>query len=182
SCGRRSWPSYANCTSASRGRSAPYRCSPDSAPPTKPNSHEHDITHVGSEHMVDTNTPSDAFGQGLKLLQQLGGQERPAVLDLFESLGEAAFGEQCVGFVYGGVYQRPGLSLQERQLVTVGALTPLGYAPSQLEFHAKAALNIGCTPQQIIETIVHVSTFAGFPATLDALTAVKDAFAGIEDE
>ncbi|HEX3782094.1 MAG TPA: carboxymuconolactone decarboxylase family protein [Pseudonocardiaceae bacterium] len=134
--------------------------------------------------MVDaqgSDVRSDAFGQGLALIRRLGGQQRPAVLDLFESIGEEAFGEQCVEFIYGDVYHRPGLALPERQLATIGALTALGYAPSQLRFHAKAALNVGCTRQQIVESIIQVSSFAGFPATLNALTAAKEAFAGAED-
>ncbi|MDQ7809175.1 carboxymuconolactone decarboxylase family protein [Amycolatopsis sp. A133] len=125
---------------------------------------------------------SASFAQGLKLIQQLGGTDRPAVLDLFESIGEAEFGEQCVGFIYGDVYHRPGLALPERQLVTVAALTALGYAGSQLQFHAKAALNVGCTRRQLIEAVIHVSSFAGFPATLNALTALKAAFDGLPPE
>ncbi|MET8851909.1 carboxymuconolactone decarboxylase family protein [Amycolatopsis sp. NPDC004625] len=126
---------------------------------------------------------SASFAQGLKLIQQLGGVDRPAVLDLFESIGEAEFGEQCVGFIYGDVYHRPGLPLPERQLATVAALTALGYAGSQLQFHAKAALNVGCTRRQLVEAVIHVSSFAGFPATLNALTALKAAFEGLpEDE
>jgi 4-carboxymuconolactone decarboxylase len=124
---------------------------------------------------------SDTFDQGLALLRQMGGQQQPGVLDLFASIGETAFGEQCVEFIYGTVYHRPGLSQAERQLATVGALTALGYAASQLQFHAKAALNLGCTQRQVIEAIIQVSSFAGFPAVLNALTAVKEAFAGIED-
>jgi 4-carboxymuconolactone decarboxylase len=126
---------------------------------------------------------SASFAKGLNLIQRLGGVERPAVLDLFASIGEAEFGEQCVGFIYGDVYHRPGLPLPERQLVTVAALTALGYAGSQLQFHAKAALNVGCTRRQLVEAVIHVSSFAGFPATLNALTALKAAFEGLpEDE
>ncbi|MGW3999063.1 carboxymuconolactone decarboxylase family protein [Amycolatopsis sp. NPDC004772] len=125
---------------------------------------------------------SASFAQGLKLIQQLGGADRPAVLDLFESIGEAEFGEQCVGFIYGDVYHRPGLPLPERQLATVAALTALGYAGSQLQFHAKAALNVGCTRRQLIEAVIHVSSFAGFPSTLNALTALKAAFEGLPEE
>ncbi|MDX3195807.1 carboxymuconolactone decarboxylase family protein [Streptomyces sp. MN03-5084-2B] len=125
---------------------------------------------------------SASFAQGLKLIQQLGGTDRPAVLDLFASIGEAEFGEQCVGFIYGDVYHRPGLPLPERQLATVAALTALGYAGSQLQFHAKAALNVGCTRRQLVEAVIHVSSFAGFPATLNALTALKAAFDGLPAE
>ena len=123
----------------------------------------------------------DTFGQGLTLIRQMGGQQQPGVLDLFASIGETAFGEECVAFIYGTVYHRPGLTLPERQLATVGALTALGYASSQLQFHAKAALNVGCTQRQVIEAIIQVSSFAGFPAVLNALGAVKQAFAGIAD-
>ncbi|HKN55752.1 MAG TPA: carboxymuconolactone decarboxylase family protein [Amycolatopsis sp.] len=133
--------------------------------------------------MVDAQAPgAGAFEQGLALLQRLGGQERPAVLDLFESIGEAAFGEECLAFIYGTVYHREGLSLQQRQLSTVAALTALGYAPSQLQFHAQGALNVGCTRRQIVETIIQISSFAGFPAILNALMAVKDIVAGVEEE
>jgi 4-carboxymuconolactone decarboxylase len=125
---------------------------------------------------------SASFAQGLKLIQQLGGVERPAVLDLFASIGEAEFGEQCVGFIYGDVYHRPGLPLPERQLATVAALTALGYAGAQLQFHAKAALNVGCTRRQLVEAVIHVSSFAGFPATLNALTALRQAFDGLPDD
>lgn len=124
---------------------------------------------------------SETFDQGLALIRQMGGQERPAVLDLFASIGETAFGEQCVEFVYGNVYHRPGLSLPERQLATIGALTALGYAASQLRFHAKAAVNLGCTRQQVIEAIIQVSSYAGFPAVLNALLAVKEEFADSAD-
>ena len=132
--------------------------------------------------MVDVQGSDGAFEQGLKLIQRLGGQERPGVLDLFESIGEAEFGKECLAFVYGTVYHRPGLSLPERQLATVAALTALGYASSQLQFHAQAALNVGCTRRQIVETIIQISSFAGFPATLNALIAVKDVIAGVEEE
>ena len=125
---------------------------------------------------------SASFAQGLKLIQQLGGVDRPAVLDLFASIGEAEFGEQCVGFIYGDVYHRPGLPLADRQLATVAALTALGYAGSQLQFHAKAALNVGCTRRQLVETVIHISSFAGFPATLNALGELKAAFAGLPDD
>ncbi|GAB1643592.1 carboxymuconolactone decarboxylase family protein [Krasilnikovia sp. MM14-A1259] len=120
------------------------------------------------------------FDRGLSLIQKLGGVERPAVLDLFASVEAGAFGEECVGFIYGNVYHRPGLTLQARQLATVGALTALGYASQQLKFHATAALNVGCSRQQIVEAIIQVSSFAGFPATLNALAAVREAFGGVE--
>ncbi|MCR6481931.1 carboxymuconolactone decarboxylase family protein [Amycolatopsis sp. OK19-0408] len=132
--------------------------------------------------MSDEQDRSASFAQGLTLIQQLGGADRPAVLDLFESIGEAEFGKECVGFIYGDVYHRPGLALADRQLATVGALIALGYAGSQLQFHAKAALNVGCTRRQLVETAIQISSFAGFPATLNALGELKALFESLPDE
>ncbi len=53
-------------------------------------------------------------------------------------------------------------------------MTALGYARAQLQFHIKAALNVGCSRQQVIEAIIQVSSYTGFPATLDALYAAKE--------
>ncbi|AHH99279.1 hypothetical protein GCM10010174_50390 [Kutzneria viridogrisea] len=91
------------------------------------------------------------YDRGVELLQRLGGVARPAVLELFEGVGAADFGAEAVAFVYGGVYQRPDLSLRHRQLVTVAALSTLGYAQAQLDFHHTAARNLGCTEQELRE-------------------------------
>ncbi len=73
---------------------------------------------MAGDHGSDGNFSN--FPRGLRLLQKLAGVDRPAVLDLFESVGEQEFGAAAAGFVYGGVYHRTGLSLQERQFATIG--------------------------------------------------------------
>lgn len=87
-----------------------------------------------------------------------------------------------VEFGYADVFDRPGLSRSRRQLATVGALAALGNAPRQLGFHVGGALNVGCTPEEIVEALVHVSIYAGFPATLNAVTTAREVFAarGVE--
>jgi 4-carboxymuconolactone decarboxylase len=98
------------------------------------------------------------YDRGLALLRQFGGADRPAVLELFESVGAEDFGAEAVSFVYGGVYYRPGLSLRHRQLVTVAALAALGYATAQLRFHVTAARNVGCSAGELREALELVTT------------------------
>ncbi|MBP2471196.1 4-carboxymuconolactone decarboxylase [Crossiella equi] len=93
------------------------------------------------------------YDQGLALLRQLGGSARPAVLDLFARAGVEDFGTEAVAYVYGGVYQRSGLGLAHRQLITVAALAALGYAQAQLDFHVAAARNLGCPPNELREAL-----------------------------
>jgi 4-carboxymuconolactone decarboxylase len=74
--------------------------------------------------------------------------------------------------VFGQVYTRDGLTLQQRSMCTVAALTVLR-EPAQLRVHIGGALNIGILPEQIIEVIHQMAMYAGFPAALNAM-AVAD--------
>ena len=57
----------------------------------------------------------------------------------------------------------PASMLKTRELITVAALTALGAMP-QLRFHLRSALNAGCTREEIVETLMQMSVYAGFPA------------------
>lgn len=61
----------------------------------------------------------------------------------------------------------------------VAALTALGNAAPQLKVHIHAALNVGCSREQIVETIMMMSVYAGFPAALNGLFTAKEVFAEI---
>ena len=73
---------------------------------------------------------------------------------------------------------RPGLDLRSRELATVAALTALGNAQPQLRVHVAGALRVGCRPQEIIEVILQMAVFAGFPAAINALTVARDVIEG----
>lgn len=80
-------------------------------------------------------------------------------------------------FAYGDIYSRPGLDVKSRELATVAALTALGNAPLQLKSHIGGALNAGWSREEIVEAIVQMSVYAGFPAALNGLYAAKEVFA-----
>jgi 4-carboxymuconolactone decarboxylase len=123
---------------------------------------------------------NDRFERGLALLQHIGGRERPAILD---SLADIApdLARITVEFGYGDILSRPGLTLRQRQLATVAALAAMGNAAPQLRFHIDGALNVGSTPPEIVEVLIHVSVYAGFPAALNALFAAREVFAARTD-
>ena len=117
----------------------------------------------------------DTFDQGLALLQQLEGCDHPS---LFSAMAPLApdLATMAVSFVYGQLYTRPQLTLPQRQLVTVAALAALGNARPQLQFHIGGALNVGCSPQEIVELMLHLAVYAGFPAALNGLFAAQEVF------
>lgn len=82
----------------------------------------------------------------------------------------------AVEFGYGDVLSRPGLDLRTRQLATVAALTALGTAGPQLRAHLHGALNVGCTPDEIVEVVIQMAVFAGFPAAINGIAAAREVF------
>ncbi|MVU82544.1 carboxymuconolactone decarboxylase [Nocardia sp. ET3-3] len=131
--------------------------------------------------MTETSTVSTTrFDRGFELLRTVGG---PAAERFVDGLADIApdLARLTVEFGYGDIYSRPGLTLPQRQLINVGALTALGTAAPQLRFHIDGALNVGVTPAEIVETIIHMSVYAGIPAALNGLTVAKAAFADRPD-
>jgi 4-carboxymuconolactone decarboxylase len=102
---------------------------------------------------------------------EAGHRVMAALADVSPVLGE----QVLLGF--GEVYARPQLSPRDRQLVTLGMLTALGGCEPQLEVHVNAALNVGLTPEQIVEVFLHASVYCGFPRALNATFAAKRVFA-----
>ena len=82
-----------------------------------------------------------------------------------------------VEFIFGEIHMRPGLDLKAREIVAVAALTALGNAAPQLRAHLHGALNVGCSQQEIIELMIEMAVYAGFPAALNGLFAARDVFA-----
>lgn len=75
-------------------------------------------------------------------------------------------------FITGQMYAREKIPHKTRQLITVAALTVL-CRPDELRLHIQAALNVGCTPQEIAEVIFQTAIYGGMPATNSALKTLQ---------
>lgn len=84
-------------------------------------------------------------------------------------------------FAFSDIYTRPGLSLQQRELVTITSLLTQGDTADQLRVHLNGCLNVGLSRTEIVETCIHCIPYVGFPKVLNALTVVKEVFAKKED-
>jgi 4-carboxymuconolactone decarboxylase len=118
---------------------------------------------------------ADRYRQGLECLQRVDGPQGTAVVQaLAQSFPD--FARYLVEFPFGDVYARPQLGLREREIATVAALTALGHAAPQLRVHVHAALHVGCTPAEVVETVMQMAVYAGFPAALNGLAVVREVF------
>jgi 4-carboxymuconolactone decarboxylase len=116
------------------------------------------------------------YQRGLAKLREIDGQAGENVL---ESLRDIApdFARYLIEFPFGDIYSRPGLDLKSREIAVVSALTALGNAQPQLKVHIQGALNVGVTQSEIVETIMQMAVYAGFPAALNGLAVAKEVFA-----
>ncbi len=78
---------------------------------------------------------------------------------------------------FGDVWARPGLDLRTRRLLTIAMLAALG-RERQLRGHIVGALQQGISREEVLETIVHVIPYAGFPAGLTGLEIFREATKG----
>ena len=74
---------------------------------------------------------------------------------------------------WGSTWQRDGLSMATRSLVTIAMLTALK-APTELKGHIRGALNNGCSVDDIKEVLLHSLLYCGAPAAQEAFRAAKE--------
>ena len=116
------------------------------------------------------------LARGKRMLSAIDGSGGEQVID---SLADIApdFAQYVLEFPFGDIYSRPGLDLRSREIATIAALTAIGHAQPQLKVHIAAGLNVGLTREEIVETIMQMAVYAGFPAALNGLFAAREVFA-----
>ncbi|ELS3714379.1 carboxymuconolactone decarboxylase family protein [Vibrio fluvialis] len=116
------------------------------------------------------------FTAGLAKLNEIDGDAGQKVMESLQDICPdlARF---TVEYPFGDIHSREGLDLKSREIATVAALTALGNCTPQLKVHLNAALNVGCTEDELKEVILQMSVYAGFPAALNGMFAFKEVLA-----
>jgi len=78
-----------------------------------------------------------------------------------------------IEYGFADIFSRPALDSQHREMATIAALTAMGTASPQLQFHIKAALSIGVSKVDIREIMILMSVYCGFPAAINGTLALK---------
>lgn len=115
------------------------------------------------------------FEKGLEKLAEVDGTAGEKVIAALEGIAPD-LGKYIVEFAFGDIYCRDNLDLQERELITLSSLATLGGCETQLEVHINGALNVGITPQKIIEVFIQCIPYTGFPRVLNAVGVAKKVF------
>jgi 4-carboxymuconolactone decarboxylase len=120
-------------------------------------------------------THSDRYERGLAKFMEMYGEQTKTFLASLEGIAPD-LGTYVMEFAFGDIHCRPGLNLPSREIATIAALTALGTAAPQLRAHIHGALNVGCTEQEIVEVIMQMALYAGFPAAINGIQAAREVF------
>lgn len=93
----------------------------------------------------------------------------------WDSLGRR-YSEHSLATSYGEAYQRDGIDLKLREMVSLGILAAIGGTSEQVAIHTHYALALGLTPEEIVEVMIQVSVYAGAARASVAMFAVKKTF------
>lgn len=110
------------------------------------------------------------FERGMELLKTIDGDGGKAVIRSLEGLAPD-LGRYIVEFAFGDIYAREGLTLRDRELITLASLLTAGGCEPQLEVHIRAALHVGVPPETVLETFLQCAPYTGFPRVLNAVFA-----------
>jgi len=111
---------------------------------------------------------------GMEMLAKIDGEIGKRVISSMSEISPD-MADYIVEFGFGEIYSREGLPVNIKEIVVVAGLVALG-KERQLKVHLSAALNTGVTKKEIIEVIILLSIYAGFPAALNALIVAKEVF------
>jgi len=113
-----------------------------------------------------------SYDLGKQTLERLLGEETARrVSDRFKALSPV-FEEEAVSVVFGRTWSREQLPAKQRALISIGILAAQG-RHGALRIVLEIALNNGASPEEIVETLLQVGIYAGYPAALDALGVLE---------
>ena len=114
----------------------------------------------------------DRYERGEKLLRQVDGDKvADNLIAAYEDLAPD-FTRYLVEFAFGEIYARDG-DLKHRELVAISSLATMGGCDRQLETHVHGAFNVGLSEGQIVEAVMTLIPYIGFPKALNAMAVVK---------
>ncbi len=88
--------------------------------------------------------------------------------------------EYVTEIAWGEIFSRPGLDEKTRILLNLAMLTVQGET-RVLALHIRAAVNLGCSHEEIRETLIQTMTFAGVVRATQACRTAQDVFDALDE-
>jgi 4-carboxymuconolactone decarboxylase len=130
-----------------------------------------DIVSSMTSTTIDNN--DDRYQRGLQKIKRIYGDAWGVGFldDISPELGR-----YTVDFLFGDAYDTDKLDAKSREIAIISSLITLGNAPTPLKIHINGALNVGCSREEIIQIIIQMAVYAGFPAAINAIRIAREVF------
>ncbi|GIV96882.1 MAG: 4-carboxymuconolactone decarboxylase [Herpetosiphonaceae bacterium] len=112
------------------------------------------------------------FDAGMRVRREVLGDEHVDRAQAGQTSLDAEFQHFITEVAWGRVWARPNLDRRTRSMLTIAILAVLGRT-EELGMHLRASRNTGVTPEDIVETLLHVAVYAGVPAANTAFAIAK---------
>ncbi|MGN6315633.1 carboxymuconolactone decarboxylase family protein [Trinickia sp.] len=145
---------------------------------TKPEQNEKEEAGARvSANAIVSETHKARGERGLATLAKTSAQAGEAVVNSFNDLAPD-IGRAIVEHSYGDIFSRPGLDAKTRELAACSALAAVGSKATEtpLRVHAHAALTAGATQAEIVETLLNLLPYRGYPAVEESMRIVGEEF------
>jgi 4-carboxymuconolactone decarboxylase len=91
------------------------------------------------------------------------------------------FARMTVEHLFGELWNRPGLQIEERSIITCTVLVALGRENEQ-RLHFRGARNLGIPREKLEEVITHVAHYAGWPVAVSAFRVLSEVWEAMDGE
>ncbi|WP_321422705.1 carboxymuconolactone decarboxylase family protein [uncultured Methanobacterium sp.] len=115
----------------------------------------------------------ERYNRGWEKLKEIDGKSGEAVVESLEDIAPD-LSKYVIEFSFGDIYCRPGTTLKEKEIAVVAGLTAMGNAAPQLKVHINGALNVGVSTEELVEVILQMSSYSGFPSAINGINALKE--------
>ena len=115
-------------------------------------------------------TDSTRLEKGKEVMGRLFGRTPP------DAAISRDFLQVTVANLFGDIWSRPCLALEERSMITITTLTVLG-RENEFKTHLYAAKNLGIPREKIEEMLLHLAHYGGWPTGVARLRKVEEVYA-----
>ena len=123
---------------------------------------------------ASTSTDENRFNKGLELQSELYGDEVKNAMKKLPELYKNVIPDTLTTFCFGDFYTRKGLTIKQRELLSLVVLTALG-AEKQLKAHVIGALKAGNDKETLLAAMVQAIPYIGLANAMTTINLIKDA-------
>lgn len=136
-----------------------------------------ELDQLGLEKLRTSGSSAAALGpdllydKGIALYAQLDADRIPAQIKNYSAISDEYYKQ--VMRLFGCAFERPSLSIAQREAATVCILACAGTEESQLAFHTAVAMKFGLTAEDLVEILMLIQWYAGLPRANNVANQIK---------